>query len=114
MTIRAVAEPNRGVSGSRARALSRAAGNHLRGQLVDVMAGAQLGDRGVKRPCRAGDQRSELPLVALMAGVDIDDDLRGAQVKSLVRGIESGLKSEYENVYRVDVVAIGGAQAVTT
>ena len=62
----------------------------------------------------SGDQRSELPLVALMAGVDIDDDLRGAQVKSLVRGIESGLKSEYENVYRVDVVAIGGAQAVTT
>ena len=48
------------------------------------------------------------------AWVDIDDGLRGAQVRSLVRGIESGLKHEAEEVYRVDVVAIGGAQAVNT
>ena len=51
--------------------------------------------------------------VWIVARVDIDDGLRGAQVKSLVRGIESGLKHEAER-YRVDVVAIGGAQAVNT
>jgi cation diffusion facilitator family transporter len=48
----------------------------------------------------------------IVARVDIDDGLRGAQVKALVRGIESGMKHESDNVYRVDVVAIGGAQAV--
>jgi divalent metal cation (Fe/Co/Zn/Cd) transporter len=47
----------------------------------------------------------------IVARVDIDDGLRGAQVKSLVRGIESGLKHQAEEVYRVDVAAIGGAQA---
>ena len=52
--------------------------------------------------------------VWIVARVDIDDGLRGAQVKSLVRGIESGLKHEAKEVYRVDVVAIGGAQAVNT
>jgi cation diffusion facilitator family transporter len=52
--------------------------------------------------------------VWIVARVDIDDGLRGAQVKSLVRGIESGLKHEAEEVYRVDVVAIGGGQAVNT
>jgi cation diffusion facilitator family transporter len=50
--------------------------------------------------------------VWIVARVDIDDRLGSAQVKSLVRGIESGLKHEAEEVYRVDVVAIGGAQAV--
>jgi hypothetical protein len=47
-----------------------------------------------------------------VARVDIDDGLRGAQVKALARGIESGLKHETEDIYRVDVVAIGGARAV--
>ena len=47
--------------------------------------------------------------VWVTARLDIDDDLTGAQVKSLVRGIESGMKHESENVYRVDVVPIGGA-----
>jgi hypothetical protein len=47
--------------------------------------------------------------VWIVARVDIDDGLRGAQVTSLVRGIESGLKHEADEVYRVDVVAIGGA-----
>ena len=50
----------------------------------------------------------------IVARVDIDDGLRGAQVKLLVRGIESGLKHEAEEVDRVDVVAIGGEQAVNT
>ena len=45
--------------------------------------------------------------VWLVARVDIDDALHGAQVKALVRGIESGLKHESEDVYRVDIVAIG-------
>jgi phage-related minor tail protein len=36
---------------------------------------------------------------------------RGTQVKSLVRGIESGMKRESEAVYRVDIVPIGGASA---
>jgi hypothetical protein len=46
--------------------------------------------------------------------VDVDDGLRGAQVKALVRGIESGLKHESESIHRIDVVPIGGAQAVST
>jgi cation diffusion facilitator family transporter len=46
----------------------------------------------------------------IVARVDIDDGLRGAQVEALVRGIESGLKQGAEEVYRVDVVPIGGAQ----
>lgn len=45
------------------------------------------------------------------ARLDIDDELSGAQVKSLVRGIESGMKRESEAVYRVDIVPIGGASA---
>jgi divalent metal cation (Fe/Co/Zn/Cd) transporter len=52
--------------------------------------------------------------VWIVARVDIDDGLRGAQVKALVRGIELGLKHESDNVYRADVVAIGGTQAVNT
>ena len=50
--------------------------------------------------------------VWIVARVDIDDGIRGAQVKALVRGIESGLKHESENVYRVDIVPIGGPQAL--
>jgi hypothetical protein len=50
----------------------------------------------------------------IVARVDIDDGLRGSQVKALVRGIESGMKHEAEEVYRIDVVAIGGAQAAHT
>jgi cation diffusion facilitator family transporter len=42
--------------------------------------------------------------------VDIGAGLRGAQVEALVRGIESGLKHGSEEIYRVDVVPIGGAQ----
>jgi cation diffusion facilitator family transporter len=45
------------------------------------------------------------------ARLDIDDELSGAQVKSLVRGIESGMKRESESVYRVDIVPIGRASA---
>lgn len=46
--------------------------------------------------------------VWIVARVEIDHDLRGAQVESLVRGIESSMRHESENVYRVDVVPIGG------
>jgi hypothetical protein len=49
--------------------------------------------------------------VWIVARVDIDDGLRGTQVKALVRAIESGLKDESHDVYRVDVVPIGAAQA---
>jgi cation diffusion facilitator family transporter len=49
--------------------------------------------------------------VWFVARVDIDDGLGAAQVKSLVRGIESGMKHESKDVYRVDVVPIGRAQA---
>ncbi len=45
--------------------------------------------------------------VWIVARVDIDDGLAGAQVKSLVSGIESGMKHESENVYRADIVPIG-------
>ena len=50
--------------------------------------------------------------VWIVARIDIDDVLRGAQVKTLVRAIESGLKHESETFYRVDVVPIGRAEAV--
>jgi cation diffusion facilitator family transporter len=46
----------------------------------------------------------------VVARLDVDADLRGDQIKSLVRGIESGLKHVSESIYRVDVV-IGGAKA---
>jgi NAD(P)-dependent dehydrogenase (short-subunit alcohol dehydrogenase family) len=49
--------------------------------------------------------------VWIVARVDIDDGLDGAQVKALARGIESDLKHESQDVYRVDVVPIGGTQA---
>jgi cation diffusion facilitator family transporter len=49
--------------------------------------------------------------VWVVARVDIDDGLSGAQVKALVRGIGSGMKHESEDVYRVDVVPIGTAPA---
>ncbi len=45
--------------------------------------------------------------VWIVVRVDIDDALRGAQVKALVRGIESGLKQESESFARVDVVLWG-------
>jgi len=44
--------------------------------------------------------------VWVVARVDIDDGLRGTQVKSLVRGIESGLKHGSEEIYRVDIVSM--------
>jgi hypothetical protein len=47
--------------------------------------------------------------VWIVARVDIDADLRGAEVASLVRGIESGMRRESEHVYRVDIVPSGGA-----
>jgi hypothetical protein len=50
--------------------------------------------------------------VWIVARLDIDDGLSGAQFKSLMRGIESGMKHESEHIYRVDVVPIGGLQAV--
>jgi cation diffusion facilitator family transporter len=46
--------------------------------------------------------------VWVIARLDIDDNLRGDQVKSLVSGIESALKVQSEDIYRVDVVPIGG------
>jgi cation diffusion facilitator family transporter len=44
--------------------------------------------------------------VWIVARIDIDDNLSGAQVKSLVRNIESGLKHESDSIYRVDVVPV--------
>ena len=52
--------------------------------------------------------------VWIVARIDIDDGLRGAQVEALVRGIESGMKHEVEDVYRVDVVPIGEAQPASS
>lgn len=40
----------------------------------------------------------------VIARLYVDDDLGGAQVKSLARGIESGMKRESGDIYRVDVV----------
>lgn len=51
--------------------------------------------------------------VWIVARIDVDDGLRGTQVKALVRGIESGLKHEATEVYRADIVPTGRAPAVT-
>jgi cation diffusion facilitator family transporter len=47
--------------------------------------------------------------VWVVARINIEDGLRGAQVGALVRGIEMSMKHEAKEVYRVDVVPIGGA-----
>jgi len=52
--------------------------------------------------------------VWIVARVDLDDGMRGAQVKATVRGLELDLKRESDLVYRVDVVPIGGARPVRT
>lgn len=52
--------------------------------------------------------------VWFVARINIDDGLRGAQVRALVRGIESGMKRESKDVYRVDVVPIGEAQPASS
>ena len=47
----------------------------------------------------------------MLDGAEGDDDgVTGAQVESLIRGIESGMKQSDE-IYRVDVVPIGRGQA---
>ena len=52
--------------------------------------------------------------VWVVARVDIDEDLRGAEVESMVRGIESSMRRESESIYRVDVVPIGGPDFATS
>jgi divalent metal cation (Fe/Co/Zn/Cd) transporter len=47
--------------------------------------------------------------VWVTARLDVADELTGAQVTSLVCGIESGMRRESDAVYRVDVVPIGAA-----
>jgi divalent metal cation (Fe/Co/Zn/Cd) transporter len=48
--------------------------------------------------------------VWIVARISIEDGLSGDQVRALVRGIESSLKHEAKEVYRVDVAPIGQAQ----
>jgi cation diffusion facilitator family transporter len=50
----------------------------------------------------------------IVARVDIDDGLRGTQVKALACAIESGMKHEAEEIYRVDVVPVGEAQPASS
>jgi cation diffusion facilitator family transporter len=52
--------------------------------------------------------------VWIVARINIDDGLRGGQVRALVRGIESGMKHKSKDVYRVDVVPIGEAQPASS
>jgi hypothetical protein len=52
--------------------------------------------------------------VWIVARINIDDGLRGGQVRALVRGIESGMKRESKDIYRVDVVPIGEAQPASS
>jgi cation diffusion facilitator family transporter len=49
--------------------------------------------------------------VWVIVHLEIDNNLRGDQVTSLARGIDSGLKHESEYIYRVDVVPLSGAKA---
>jgi len=51
--------------------------------------------------------------VWVVARVEVADHLSGAQVTSLVRGIEEGMRRESENIYRVDIVPIGGGYGQT-
>ena len=44
--------------------------------------------------------------VWVIVHLEIDTNLRGDQVSSLVRGIDSGLRHESEYIYRVDVVPV--------
>jgi divalent metal cation (Fe/Co/Zn/Cd) transporter len=48
----------------------------------------------------------------IIARVDVDQGLSGDQVISLVRGIESSATHASEYVYRVNVMPVGGAQAL--
>jgi cation diffusion facilitator family transporter len=52
--------------------------------------------------------------VWIVARVDIDDGLSGAQVESLVQGIESGMKHESHDIYRADIVPIGGPRPASS
>ncbi len=47
----------------------------------------------------------------VLARVDIEDTLRGNEVESLARTIESGLQTESQYIRRVDIVPIGAAGA---
>jgi hypothetical protein len=47
--------------------------------------------------------------VWVVARINVDGGRNGAQIESLVRGIESGMKAQSDDIYRVDVVPIGGA-----
>jgi divalent metal cation (Fe/Co/Zn/Cd) transporter len=49
--------------------------------------------------------------VWIVARVAMDDDLRGAQVESLVRAVEADMRRESGSIARVDIVPIGGADA---
>ena len=48
--------------------------------------------------------------VWIVARIDIDDGLPGAQVRALVHDIESGMKHESKDVYRIDVVPVSEEQ----
>jgi cation diffusion facilitator family transporter len=52
--------------------------------------------------------------VWIVARISIEDGLRGDQVRALVRGIESSLKHEAKEIYRVDVVPMGEAPAASS
>jgi divalent metal cation (Fe/Co/Zn/Cd) transporter len=49
--------------------------------------------------------------VWIVARIDVDEGLSGAQVESVVRELESEMR-RLEYIYRVDVVPIGGGQAL--
>jgi len=50
----------------------------------------------------------------IVARINVNEGLRGGQVTALVRGIESGMKHEDKDVYRVDVVPVGEAQPASS
>src|SRR5262249_37457064 len=51
--------------------------------------------------------------VWVVARVDVDDGLTGAEVEGLVAGIERDLTSREETITRVDVVPVGQAPPAT-
>jgi hypothetical protein len=50
--------------------------------------------------------------VWVIAHLEIDNLLRGDQITSLARDIDSRLRDGSEDIYRVDIVPIDGAKAV--
>jgi len=81
----------------------------------EILTQAQ-NDKSYEDPIPEDDAKAieEANALVEMAETAWKNQMRGPQVEALVRGIESGLKQEAEEIYRVDVVPIGRAKDMDT